>query len=234
MSSPPGDPCTFGEGCLTFHNLGLRVLTLSHYNNMGLFSRAFSTCPEVHVVIPVEAIRGITQRAEAILCPNPIPIRSRGIKLIGLITGVARCEVHFKEFVGGGDLLSTIILQSRDGGQCGVAMCGLILGGVCRPRLAGSGLCQLRFFQPPGSGNPTPFSQPRRESTEFAETGPYFVTVTVTATPGEVAKCPADSDKGRAQPHDLESVVVSGPDLYTAPSDGADRVPVKALNTLAS
>eukprot|EP00962_Isochrysis_galbana_P031944 scaffold10459_cov132-Isochrysis_galbana.AAC.2 len=36
---------------------------------------------------------------------------------------------------------------------------------------------------------------------------------------------PAESDKGRAQLHDLESVAVSGPDLYTAPSNGADRVP---------
>eukprot|EP00962_Isochrysis_galbana_P004238 scaffold1177_cov126-Isochrysis_galbana.AAC.4 len=30
--------------------------------------------------------------------------------------------------------------------------------------MEGSGHCQLRFFQPPGSGNPIPFSQPRRAS----------------------------------------------------------------------
>eukprot|EP00962_Isochrysis_galbana_P049943 scaffold21401_cov116-Isochrysis_galbana.AAC.8 len=31
--------------------------------------------------------------------------------------------------------------------------------------------------------------------------------------------------EGRAQLHDLESVTVSGPDPYTVPSNGADRVP---------
>eukprot|EP00962_Isochrysis_galbana_P002726 scaffold752_cov153-Isochrysis_galbana.AAC.1 len=36
---------------------------------------------------------------------------------------------------------------------------------------------------------------------------------------------PADSDKGRAQPHYLESVAVSGPNPYATPSNGADRVP---------
>eukprot|EP00962_Isochrysis_galbana_P024238 scaffold7414_cov119-Isochrysis_galbana.AAC.2 len=36
---------------------------------------------------------------------------------------------------------------------------------------------------------------------------------------------PADSDKGRAQPHDLGSVAVSGPDPYATPNNGADRVP---------
>eukprot|EP00962_Isochrysis_galbana_P026464 scaffold8224_cov118-Isochrysis_galbana.AAC.9 len=35
---------------------------------------------------------------------------------------------------------------------------------------------------------------------------------------------PVESDKGRAQLHDLESVAVSGPDPCTAPSNGADRV----------
>eukprot|EP00962_Isochrysis_galbana_P006069 scaffold1641_cov140-Isochrysis_galbana.AAC.1 len=42
---------------------------------------------------------------------------------------------------------------------------------------------------------------------------------------------PAESDKGRAQLHDLESVAVSGPDLYTAPSNGADRVPETHLHS---
>eukprot|EP00962_Isochrysis_galbana_P058000 scaffold30658_cov146-Isochrysis_galbana.AAC.2 len=37
-------------------------------------ARAFSTCLEVHMVIP-----GIIQRAESILCPNPV--RSRGIRI---------------------------------------------------------------------------------------------------------------------------------------------------------
>eukprot|EP00962_Isochrysis_galbana_P037040 scaffold12892_cov121-Isochrysis_galbana.AAC.2 len=36
---------------------------------------------------------------------------------------------------------------------------------------------------------------------------------------------PVESDKGRAQLHDLESVAVSGPNPYTAPSNGADREP---------
>eukprot|EP00962_Isochrysis_galbana_P040561 scaffold14713_cov131-Isochrysis_galbana.AAC.4 len=36
---------------------------------------------------------------------------------------------------------------------------------------------------------------------------------------------PVESDNGRVQLHDLESVAVSGPDPYTAPSNGADRVP---------
>jgi len=36
---------------------------------------------------------------------------------------------------------------------------------------------------------------------------------------------PADSDKGRAQPHDLGSVAVSEPDPYATPNNGADRVP---------
>eukprot|EP00962_Isochrysis_galbana_P016955 scaffold4854_cov131-Isochrysis_galbana.AAC.8 len=36
---------------------------------------------------------------------------------------------------------------------------------------------------------------------------------------------PADSDKGRAQPHDLGPVAVSGPDPYATPNNGADRVP---------
>ena len=36
---------------------------------------------------------------------------------------------------------------------------------------------------------------------------------------------PADSDKGRAQPHDLVSVAVSEPDPYATPNNGADRVP---------
>eukprot|EP00962_Isochrysis_galbana_P010831 scaffold3013_cov113-Isochrysis_galbana.AAC.10 len=42
---------------------------------------------------------------------------------------------------------------------------------------------------------------------------------------------PGDSDKGRAQPHDLESVAVSEPNLYTAPSNGADRVPDTHLHS---